>query len=316
MAEKKAPARKKATKKKEVDPKTQIEERIKGLTDDWCKQREGISCYPLLISSESIDNHLVNKVYEELRQEYGSENDRLDVIVHSGGGDIDAAYNLSKLFRRYGKEHLEFVVPRWAKSAATMLVCSGDKILMTPVAELGPLDPQITEMNVLEGRLEQFSPLHIDATMSLIRNEYNDGNDKFAEALLQRLQFPLTLGKYSSSLNIGREYIRKLLSTRMLVEKSKEDVEDIAAQMTTGFADHGYCINVDEAQALGLIAEEQTEEQIDITWELFKALDEKERIIRQEKAKEMEERLKELPKEILDSLPELIDRKEKDVKEI
>ena len=121
---------------------------------------------------------------------------KIDVIVDSSGGDIDAAYNLSNLFRRFAKEELNFIVPRWAKSAATLLVCSGDKIFMAPVTELGPLDPQITDFNPLEKRLEQFSPLHIGATLELIRKEFAGGNDKLAESLVERLQFPMRLELY------------------------------------------------------------------------------------------------------------------------
>jgi len=70
------------------------------------------------------------------------------------------------LFREFGSEELNFIIPHWAKSAATLLVCSGDKIFMSPVAELGPLDPQITQMNLLEGRVNSF--LHFISDQHLI----------------------------------------------------------------------------------------------------------------------------------------------------
>jgi hypothetical protein len=49
------------------------------------------------------------------------------------------------------------------------------KFFLTPVAELGPVDPQITMYNPLEERLEEFSPLDIDSTLDLIRDEFNKG---------------------------------------------------------------------------------------------------------------------------------------------
>jgi ClpP class serine protease len=39
--------------------------------------------------------------------------------------------------------HIRFIIPSLAKSAATMLVMSGDEILMDTGAELGPIDPQM-----------------------------------------------------------------------------------------------------------------------------------------------------------------------------
>jgi Serine dehydrogenase proteinase len=38
---------------------------------------------------------------------------------------------------------IRFIVPSFAKSAATMLVMSGDEILMDVTAEVGPTDPQM-----------------------------------------------------------------------------------------------------------------------------------------------------------------------------
>ncbi len=141
-----------------------IDKKIEKLRKNFAKSRNS-DCYLLIAGNSEITATLVDKVFDDLRKEkYGGE--KLDVIVHSSGGSIDAAYNLARLFRRYGKERLTFVVPRWAKSAATLLVCAGDEILMTPVAELGPLDPQITQMNPLEQRLENFSPLHIESTLN------------------------------------------------------------------------------------------------------------------------------------------------------
>ena len=163
-------------------------------------------CYPLLSVHEEITSATVDRVFDDLQEtaEIDQDESRLAVIVDSGGGNIDAAYNLACLFRRYGKRRLTYIVPRWAKSAATLLVCGGDSVMMTPVAELGPLDPQITELNPLEQRLERLSPLHIESTFALIRNEFEEGNKELAHELLQRLQFPITLGGFIKSLELGK----------------------------------------------------------------------------------------------------------------
>lgn len=56
----------------------------------------------------------VDRVYDRLRDgKY--DGGSLDVVIDSSGGDIDAAYNLSLLFRRYGSGSLTFFIPRWAK---------------------------------------------------------------------------------------------------------------------------------------------------------------------------------------------------------
>ena len=125
------------TKVKKIEK--QIEEKRKEL--EKLRKRK---CYLFL---GDITRSVVEDVFDDLRKKYSNCDGKLDVIVNSGGGDIDAAFNLSMLFRRFGNEELTFIIPRWAKSAATLLVCGGNKILMTPIAELGPLDPQIIEIN-------------------------------------------------------------------------------------------------------------------------------------------------------------------------
>jgi Serine dehydrogenase proteinase len=168
------------------------------------------------------------------------------------------------LFREFAPEKLHFIIPRWAKCAATLLACSGDEILMTPPAELGPLDPQITEMNPLEKRMEQFSPLHIESTLELIREEFANGHEKLATGLLNRLQFPLTLALY-----ISKQYMLELLSTRMLKDDNKK-AKEISERLTTGFVDHSYCIKIGEVLKIGLKASSLTGEQLNIVWDIHK----------------------------------------------
>lgn len=281
----------------------QLKECLSRLSDLY----DGIQCYPLLLPS-SLTARVVDDVYVELQDQCSNGGRALLVIVDSSGGDIHAAYNLAQLFRKYGPKQLLFVVPRWAKSAATLLVAGGDKILMTPVAELGPIDPQITEFNLLETRLEQFSPLHIESTLELIREEFRNGHTSLAEGLLSRLQFPLTLGSFKTSLEVGKEYLTRLLSTRMLKTKDREKdwevASAIAEKFTTGYQDHGFCIGCDELKALGMKAEELTGEALTVVWQIHLLNRKRQELDREAKQRRMDERLRDLPPELLQQLPE------------
>lgn len=275
--------------------------KIKQKLEEFRQVRER-KCYPLLLGNTSIGQRVVDDVFDDLRRDFRDCNGCLDVVIDSSGGDIDCAYNLALLLRRFGTKDLTFFVPRWAKSAATMLVCSGNKVMMTPVAELGPLDPQITQMNPLERRLEEFSPLHIDATLNLIRDEFQNGNEKLANGLMERLQFPLTLGSFKKSLDIAEEYLSRLLSTRMFIGK-EDKAKQIAKTLTTGYADHGFCIDVDEARTIGLEAYVVDDQQMDLLWDLHKLNREKGKIKAKQKRKELQDLLKTLPPELIDKLP-------------
>ena len=69
------------------------------------------------------------------------EGDVVDILLHSPGGLAEAADSLVDIIRgRF--QHVRFIVPNMAKSAATMLALSGDQILMDVASELGPIDPQ------------------------------------------------------------------------------------------------------------------------------------------------------------------------------
>lgn len=64
-----------------------------------------------------------------------------DVFVHSPGGSAEATESIVAILRSKFDD-IRFIVTGSAKSAATMLVMSGNSILMTEAAELGPTDPQ------------------------------------------------------------------------------------------------------------------------------------------------------------------------------
>lgn len=90
-----------------------------------------------VLMMDASDKLAFHDVTEKLRK-YES----VDVILHSPGGLAEAAEALVDLLRSRFK-HVRFIIPTYAKSAATMLALSGDEILMHPDAELGPTDPQM-----------------------------------------------------------------------------------------------------------------------------------------------------------------------------
>jgi len=295
-------------KKQISDLNKQIDQKLKDLQ----KIRKA-RLFPFF-SGVEITPSIVDDIFDDLRNNYKDCNGHLDVIIDSGGGDIDAAYNLSMLFRKFGSKELNFIVPRWAKSAATLLVCSGNKILMSPVAELGPLDPQITQINPLEGRMEQFSPLHIRSTLEMIREEFNSGNEKLATGLMERLQFPITLGGFVKSSEIGQQYVTRLLETRMLSDpKEKNTLENVAKQLATGYANHGFCINIDEAKSLGLKVCELGDDELNIVWELHRLNRKKGKIEDEIREDDIMDKIKSLPPGLLDKLPPVLREKLQEV---
>jgi membrane-bound ClpP family serine protease len=250
-----------------------------------------------------ISPSMVEEVYCDLRTKYRNTNGEIDVLVDSSGGDIDAAYNLACLFQKYGNKKLTFIIPRWAKSAATLVVCAGDEILMTDMAELGPLDPQITQINPMEERFERFSPLHIQTTLEMIRNEFKDGSKDLAEGLLKRLQFPLTLGSFVKAHEIAEQYLVRLLKERMeKTEKLGDKAEEIAKRLTKQYANHGFCINITEAKRIGLNVQELEEDMLELVCDLRGLLTKINDLERKKRETEIMKTIEKLPPEILDKI--------------
>src|SRR5208337_1766644 len=70
-----------------------------------------------------------------------SETD-LDLILHSPGGSLEAA-EAFVLYLRSKFSHIRVIVPQLAMSAATMIACAGDAIVLGKHSFLGPIDPQL-----------------------------------------------------------------------------------------------------------------------------------------------------------------------------
>lgn len=74
---------------------------------------------------------------------HGVKGNGLDLILHSPGGSLEAAEQLVN-YLRAKFSHVRAIIPQSAMSAATMVACACDEILMGKQSALGPIDPQIT----------------------------------------------------------------------------------------------------------------------------------------------------------------------------
>lgn len=73
---------------------------------------------------------------------YQMKNKKLDLIIHSDGGDPYAAEQIGNYLReKYA--HIRAIIPQKAMSAATMMACACDEIIMGKHSAISPIDPQI-----------------------------------------------------------------------------------------------------------------------------------------------------------------------------
>jgi hypothetical protein len=100
---------------------------------------------------------------------HGLAGPNLDLILHSPGGSASAAEQIVK-YLRTKFQHIRIIVPHMAMSAATMIACAADRIVMGNHSFLGPIDPQLIMQTALGPRsvpaqaiLEQFERALQDA---------------------------------------------------------------------------------------------------------------------------------------------------------
>jgi ATP-dependent protease ClpP protease subunit len=74
---------------------------------------------------------------------HGLNGSELDLVLHSPGGSMEAADQIVQYLRSKYK-HIRAIIPQNAMSAATMIACACDEIVMGKHSAIGPIDPQVT----------------------------------------------------------------------------------------------------------------------------------------------------------------------------
>lgn len=216
----------------------------------------------------------------------------LDVVLSSYGGNPHAAYKLAKILRARCSR-VRFFIPESAKSAATLLALSGDEILMSVDAELGPLDMQMEHIN-LEGMgylsaLEAVKPIDYFINISekiassithVARDHYGLSRKDSLEIALRHADNllapimdkfePSAVSQAARQLDVSQAYAIDLLGRYHLknVEANRRKTpSEIAQTLAISFPDHGFVIWRDLAREIGLNVKDA---EADDMWSLAK----------------------------------------------
>ncbi len=115
----------------------------------------------------------------------------LVLILHSGGGFSLSAERMIDVCKNYcvqkdDESKFFVVVPKKAKSAATIVALGSDKVYLRDTAELGPVDPQFIVADKDENIQVEPAYLYVDALENIFDNEnsglfkryFNKNNNK------------------------------------------------------------------------------------------------------------------------------------------
>lgn len=159
------------------------------------------------------------------------------LVLYSRGGDAGSAYLIGNLLRENSEGNFVISIPRYAKSAATLLCCAADEIHMGSLSELGPIDPQINKMPALGLK-------NSIATIAQLVQEHPASAPMFAEYLKNTVE-PIDLGYYERVAESAMQYAERLLETHK--NKLPSSPTSIAQNLVYTYKDHGFVIDKTEA---------------------------------------------------------------------
>ena len=175
----------------------------------------------------------------------------IDLILHSGGGDIHAAGKIITMVRdKVQNATLRVIVPHYAKSAATLMALGADKIVMSDSSELGPIDPQV-RFHDSQGAWVYYSAFSYMKAYNRFTGELKaDPDDPTARLMLDKFQ-PHQMVEIERTVEGTRHLAEKLLQNGMM--EGKPTTEPVSKLMDVeSWHTHGQVISAEDAESIGL----------------------------------------------------------------
>lgn len=191
------------------------------------------------------------------------------LLIDSPGGLADVAYRIARIFQRSGG--FTVVIPRYAKSAATLLSLGARCAIMGDEAEIGPLDAQLwdhereepgsalNEVQALD-QLHTVALQHLDRTMTTIVGGTKKRTDvllPIAAKFVSDMMCPMLekidavhYAKQARILAVAEHYASRLL---VIAGVPAETANKIADRLVNRYPEHDFVIDRHEVEANQLL---------------------------------------------------------------
>ena len=191
---------------------------------------------------------------------HGLKGKSLDLIIHSPGGSLEAAEAFVTYLRT--KFHdIRVIIPQAAMSAATMISCSANTIMMGKHSSIGPIDPQF----VLQTQLgKQMVPAQaIIDQFDLAKKESQDPKKLGAWMPILGQYGPALIVQCDNALELSKQLVKSWLFQYMFGKKSQAKAECISEYLANhkNFKTHGRHIDRAQAKKIGLRIENMEKNQ-------------------------------------------------------
>ncbi len=184
---------------------------------------------PQLISINEEDIHAMMEVL------HGLKGPSLDLILHSPGGSAEATEAIVSYLRSKFLD-IRVIVPQAAMSAATMLACAANRIVMGKHSFLGPIDPQMILDTPLglkgvpaQAILEQFKKAQKECRDPELLPSWLPMLSQYGPALLIECEEALGLSQQLASTWLGQYMFQ-----------NRADAAARARAVAAALADHAY----------------------------------------------------------------------------
>lgn len=176
----------------------------------------------------------------------------IDLVLLSPGGSGEAGYRIGHAFQQWAtRRSLKFsvVIPLYAKSAATILALGAHEIVMGLQSEIGPIDPQIPELD-RDGKGWRYVPaMALMDGLKLVSEHVEQLPEmrRFFEELLKGEQLSLKgLGVVERARETGKQYGEMLLTGGMI--DNAEAARAAADRLTDFYKFHGHPVDSFDAE--------------------------------------------------------------------
>ena len=168
--------------------------------------------------------------------ETATSDQAIDMVLHTPGGLVLAAEQIAAALANH-PGHVTVYVPHYAMSGGTLIALAADRIVMSPSAVLGPVDPQLGE----------YAAASILAAVA--QKDVNEVDDK-----------TLILADVSRKAQTQvRDFVTELLSRH---NPDHEAVRELATTLSEGRWTHDFPINAQHATKLGLPVDTDLPEEV------------------------------------------------------
>ena len=198
-------------------------------------------------------------IAQHIRDFIGEDIKKLDLFLYSRGGHSDTPWSIVTLVREYLNNYdFGVLIPFRAHSAATVIAIGADEIVMTPMAELGPIDATIRHgpHNPRDPSSKESLPMSVEEVrgyMDMLKTFDINSIDQRMHAFSDLVEHvpPLGLGAVSRLLSQTKRIAENLLRMRH-TSLTDDDIKKIVGALASEISSHSHSIRRSEARKIGI----------------------------------------------------------------